>query len=384
MRLNKWKRPSVERLEDRWVPASFTWIGSGSTLILTQTSSAIGQLTITDNVSSVTVLDSGDGSTATVNLVGFNNLTVNLISSDTTLVEYDLTATRTGNVTLNISNASARTLTFNPGGNTIGGNLTITGGNGGLTVNETSAVTVAGNATLNGGLALDTFNPAGSTVTVGGNLNLNKFNIVALASGSVVGGTLNFNDSGEFTANTLTLTDTTVGSSLLYTGGSNTDFIALNGASVVGGNMNVNFGTQTSGTSSLGINGASQVAGSVTVTGGNLGTQSITLGTTATVNGSAAFNLGNATNTVRWTGIFTGATFYYTGGASVDTITYTPAAGSANARFTASLGASNDSVTFGSGAAAATNPSFAYIDFGAGLDSVLGTINFPFIFLNLP
>jgi hypothetical protein len=371
-------------LEDRWVPASFTWIGSGSTLTLTQTSSAVGQLTITDNVSSVTVLDSGDGSTATVNLVGFNNLTVNLISSDTTLVEYDLTATRTGNVTLNISNVSARTLTFNPGGNTIGGNLTITGGNGGLTVNETSAVTVAGNATLNGGLALDTFNPAGSTVTVGGNLNLNKFNIVALDSGSVVGGTLNFNDSGEFTANTLTLTDTTVGSNLLYLGGSNTDFIALNGASVVGGNMNVNFGTQTSGTSSLGINGTSQVAGSVTVTGGNLGTQSITLGTTATVNGSAAFNLGNATNTVRWTGVFTGATFYYTGGASVDTITYTPAAGSANARFTASLGASNDSVTFGSGAGAATNPSFAYVDFGSGLDSVLGTINFPFIFLNLP
>jgi hypothetical protein len=384
MHQNKWKRPSVERLEDRWVPASFTWIGSGSTLTLIQTSAAVGALTITDNVSSVTTFDAGDGTTATVSLIGFNNLTVNLLSTDTTPLEYDLTATRTGNLTLNVSNSLARTLTFNPGGNTIGGNLSITGGNGALTVNETSSVNVGGSATLNGGLALDVFNPAANIVTIGGNLTFNKFNIVALAGGSVVGGSLFFNDGGEFTANTLTLSSATVGSNLSYTGGSSTDFVALNTASVVGGNLSVNFGTQTSGTSSLGINGASQVSGSVAVIGGNLGTQSVTLATTATVNGSASFNMGSATNTIRWTGIFTGSTFYYLGGAGVDTITYTPAAGSANARFTANLGASNDSVTFGSGAGAATNPSFAYIDFGAGFDSVSGTINFPFIFLNLP
>jgi hypothetical protein len=384
MRLNRSNRPSLEVLEDRWVPASFTWIGSGSTLTLTQTSAAIGALTITDNVSSVTVSDAGDGSTATVSLVGFSNLTVNLLSTDRTALTYNLGAARSGNVTLNIANASARGLTFNPGGNTIGGNLTITGGNGNLLVTETSALLLGGNATLNGGLSLDVFNAIGTTVTIGGNFTLNKVNVVALGSGSVIGGSLLFNDSGEFTPNTLTLTGTTIGSNLSYTGGSSTDIIVLNMASVVGGNLSVNFGTQTSGSSELGINGTSQVAGSVAVIGGNLGTQSVTLATTATVNGSASFNMGSATNTIRWTGIFTGSTFYYTGGASVDTIVYTPAAGSANARFTANLGASNDSVTFGSGAGAATNPSFAYIDFGAGLDSVLGTINFPFVFLNLP
>jgi len=299
-----------------------------------------------------------------------------------------MTSARGGNVTFNIGNTAARTVNLNTAA-TIGGNLSVTGGAGALTVNEaTSPLQVGGNATITGGLATDVLNLAAvAGSTVGGNLTANKMNTVSMDV-DTVGGSLSFNDSSEFTNNALTLTGTVIGGGITYTGGNANDVVTLAGAAIVGQSITANFGTQLgTGVSSLSLNGTTLVGGSLNVTGGNLGAETVTLAVGATLAGSANLNLGTAlgtgNNTVSFLGIFAGSSFNYTGGAGIDSVTYQVAAGSARARFTANLGAGNDTVAFAA-APGANNPSSAFIDFGAGADSVTGLINFPFTFLNLP
>jgi len=399
-------RPCLEGLEQRNVPASFNSQGFGPNLVLTQVAASVGALTITDDgAGTITIDDVGAPPPFTMTTSGFSNLTINLLSTDTVPVTYDLTGVRSGNLTLCVNNSLARTLTYD-GGFAVGGNLyikagtgaltiaangmmvnnnlTVSGGNGGVTFNETtSPLVVANNATFNGGNALDTLNLGIAGTTVGGNLILNKFNIATTSTGDTIGGSLMFNDVGEALVNTLTLTDSTIGNDLFYVGGNRGDVINLAGTTpTVGRNVNVNFGTQfTADTSTLSqaAGATSLIGGSVFVTGGNLGTETVTLA--GAVGGSVIANLGGGTNTMIVTGLFSGPSFSYIGGAGVDTITYSPLAGSTRAHFTAFLGASNDSVTFGN---PATNPLFAFIDFGAGADTVLGLINFPHTFLNLP
>lgn len=379
------KRLRIENLEDRVTPVVFNWFGFGNTLILTQTQTSVGALNITDDgAGTITVDDVGDPPPLTVTTSGFNNLIINLLGTDTAAVTYDLTGPRSGNVTINVNNGAFRTLNID--GDVIAGNLTVTGGNGGLFVSEiNNPIEVGGNVTFNGGNSADTLLLPVAGTTVGGHLFLNKFNTVISSADDVVGGNLLFNDFGEGTPNFLSLNDTTVGLDLHYVGGNRSDTIVLSGATIIGRNVIVNLGTQIPAlldSSSVVDSATSLIGGNVVVSGGNLGAETVIL--SGTVAGNVTLNLGGAsgsTNTAILVGTFAGSSFNYFGGVNVDTVVYSPLLGSARARFTAVLGAGNDSVLFGN---PATNPASAFIDFGAGADSVLGLINFPFTFLNLP
>jgi hypothetical protein len=78
--------------------------------------------------------------------------------------------------------------------------------------------------------------------------------------------------------------------------------------------------------------------------------------------------------------LFHGSSVKYTGGSGVDMLVWNPLAGSSSAKLKASLGAGADSVFFGPG----VDPSSAFINFGSGIDSVVGTVDFAVTFLNLP
>jgi hypothetical protein len=390
MRLQYRQRLCVEQLEDRLTPVAFSMIGSGATLTLIQTGGAAGALTITDDgAGTITIDDAGAPPPLTLTTSGFANISINLLATDAGPFTYDLTGPRGGDVTLNINNALARTVNVDDGAGIVG-NLFVRGGAGALTVVElNNPLIVGGNASFQSGLALDTLSFGVAGTVIGGSLSINRMNFVTTSANDVIGGSLYFNDSGESPViNTLTLTDTTVGGIFTYVGGNRGDIITLAGTTpTIAGLVSVNFGTQLAADTSLFTQAAgatSIIGGSVYITGGSLGTETVVLA--GTVAGTSIFlNLGSALgagpNTAIITCLFAGSSFFYLGGAGIDSITYALLAGSNNARFTALLGADNDSVTFGN---PLTNPSYAYIDFGAGADTVLGLINFPFYFVNLP
>jgi hypothetical protein len=374
-------RLSLEMLESRVNPVAFTWSAAGSTLILTQTAGTVGALTLADDgVGSLTVTDAGSPPALTIATSGFANLTVNLLGADTPALTYNLTGVRTGNVTFHVANNAARTFTLG-GGGTIGGNFSLKGGNGALTVNGT-APTIAGNASFTGGNALDILNLSG-TPTIGGNLSLNKFNEVTLLTGSSIGGSFTANSTSEFTNNQYALTGVTIGGSFTYLGGARRDRVDLDGPLTIGGNYFVSFGEQLPGlTSRVRLEPGTLVGGSVTVIGGNLGTDNINL--RGAIAGNIYLNLKGGANdldTVAATSIFSGSSFTYIGGSGVDDVRLRVSSLSARMRVFAQLGAGDDIFRF---SGTQQPPSFAYIDFGAGVDSVTGTINFPFTFLNLP
>jgi hypothetical protein len=380
-------RLSLQPLDDRLTPATFAATTVGGTLTVTQTAAAVGAISIIDNpaAGTVTVDDDGDANPAQVfNTTGRPSLSVRLLPADTTAVDYQINSPRAGSVGIRLNNTSPRTLNL-AGGAQIGGSLTVTGGNGGLDVEETgvAALHVTGNATFTGGSVADTLNLGVAGTSIGGTLTLTRFNTVATSSGDTVGGNLVFNAAGEATANVLRLLDTEVVGSLTYTGGPRADSVLLNGTTArVDRNVTVALGTQLGAEFSQlleELGAGNIIGGTVRVTGGLLGTEGVTLD--GTVNGAVSINLGGGTNSVFVLGLFNGPSFDYTGGAGADSINYGPLDGSAHARCSARLGAGSDLVFFGT---ATANPSFAFIDFGAGADTFSGTLNFSGTFLNLP
>jgi hypothetical protein len=329
--------------------------------------------------------DIGDVNPPTViSTAGYSSLSVNLKSTDTTPLVYDIVSARAGSVTLNVKNAGPRALFFD-GGFTIGGNLTVNGGNGGLTVTEsTNAMLVSGNATFNGGSSADTLDlSAVGGTTIGGKLTLSKFNTLSTNSGDAIGGNLSFNDAGEGTMDVLLLTDTHVGGNLNYLGGTTSDTIVLGGTMTsVDGNVAVNFGGQLALDASVLVQSAGPsnvIAGKVSVTGDSLGSDVVILG--GVVDGNINLNMGGGTNTAIVSGMFMGSSMKFTSGAGMDTLVYTPLIGSAAASLKAIMGAGSDTISFGVGTAP---PSSAYLDFGAGADTLIGSIAFPATILNLP
>jgi hypothetical protein len=288
-------------------------------------------------------------------------------------------------VSLGVRNTAARELIL-AGGAQIGGSLTVTGGNGGLNVREAgAAVHVTKNATFVGGNGPDQLflSWVGGT-SVGLTLTVLKFNEVRTNPGDMIG-RLSFNAAGEATHNLMNLWDTEVLGSLNYVGGTRSDTIELGmdfgNATHIRGDVRVNFGTQLGSDFSVFViqdGPGNQIDGRLWVTGSPLGTDNVSLG--GTVEGAVTLNLGGGTNQVNLSGVFNGPAFAYTGGAGADTISYAPTPGSGRARFTARLGDGADIVSLGT---ATTNPSFAFIDFGAGADTFTGTVNFDSQFLNL-
>jgi hypothetical protein len=378
---------SVESCDDRVVPATFSVAHSGGTLIITQTSAAVGAVIVSDNpgAGTVTIDDVGDPFAATVvPTAAYPSLKVNFWSADTTAIDYDIVSARAGNVTLNVNNSAGRIL-FYDGGFAVGGNLKVVGGNGGLGILEfANPMIVSGNATFQGGSGIDILNLATiSGTTIGGNLKLFKFNGLGMNVGDAIAGNLTFNDAGESNTNILSLTDAHVAGNLSYVGGTKADAILLGGTTTrIDGNFTVNLGSQGPADASIVSQAASAtnvIAGNVKVTGGALGVESVTLA--GEVDGNVVFNFGGGTNGAAITGKFMGSSLRYNGGAGADFLNYSPVAGSASANLKAIMGAGADVVLFGAGS---VPPSYAYLNFGAGVDALIGAIAFPCTILNLP
>jgi hypothetical protein len=312
-----------------------------------------------------------------------------------------------GNITVNTS-IGDDIVTLNLAGGPFGGSFTFNAGSGNDTFNMMGANPMGGSLTLN---SVQNFNPTGviiggnvtindalenptvpdavtmTTVTIGGNLSFtgnNGFaNLLNVVGASSIGGNVTVSEGNS--PNIFTSDSTLIGGSVLYSGGSNNDTVTFTGTSV-GGSMTVSLGFAAAAGNALTFDGG-VIGRNLSVTGGAaIDSISISPGAATTIGGSAYFSLGDGTNTLTFKGLFgtSSSSLSYFGGAGVDTLTYNAAAGSSRVRLTANMGAGDDIVNFASGAGAATNPSFAYIDFGAGVDTVTGTINFPFVFLNLP
>jgi hypothetical protein len=386
MRLNNRARLSVQPLDNRINPATFSISHSGSTLVIHQGAAAIGGIDILDDPASgtVSVDDTGDANPPTVaSTVGYDSLSVKLNAADTTLVTYDILSTRTGSVTLDVDNVASREL-FLAGGYTIGGNLKVVGGKGALNVAApVDPVLVDGNATFVGGKSLDSLDLAivpGSIIL--GRLTTTKFNTVLIGPGDTIGGNLTFNDAGDANTNVLDLSDTEVGGNFSYVGGSRNDTIVFDGTTAhVEGKVTVNFGSQLAGDTSFFVQNSgstSIIDGDVRVTGGKLGSDDVVL--QGTLNGNIQLNLGNGANLGVIEGTFHGSTIRYSGGSGVDTVGLLLLAGSSAPKFNASLGAGNDTMQFGG----AVDPAYAYVNFGSGVDTLTGAVVFAHKFVNLP
>jgi hypothetical protein len=385
MQLKNRARLSLETLESRVNPAAFNFFGVGDTLIITQVGGSTGtSLDISDDPATNTItLNDVTVSTISLSTSGFNNLRLNLLSGDSTIINYTQVSNRTGNLDLSVANTLPRTLNLSAVG-AIGGNLTVNASTAPLTINEVGGpLVIGGNATFNGGSnGNDVLNLSGvGGTTIGGNLTINRFNNVDLNTDSI-GGNFLYNAFGEGTNNTVDLVGTTVGGFFNYVGGNGTDGIVLGAATTVGGSATINFGNSVGGISSFDLLATGVIGGSLSVIGSNLGTDDIDL--EGFVGGNVLLNLGGGANdvdTVAATTVFGGQSFNYIGGAGVDDVTYAVSAASNRLRVTAQLGAGADFFRFLGNLQA---PSFAFIDFGAGVDTVTGVINFPFTFLNLP
>jgi hypothetical protein len=367
-------------LEDRLAPATFSAALTAGTLVITQTSAAVLDIQVSDNsaLGVVAIDDHGDANLPSYfATAGRPSLAIRLQPADTTAVAYYTDTNRAGSVSLLLANTAARTLNLG-GGATIGGSLTVTGGNGGLTVMELAALHVAKNATFRGGTGLDVLDLSSADATsVGGTLSMVRFNTIRSQSDSV--GRLTFNAAGDATYNSLHLTGTKVLGSLIYVGGNGGDDIAIEYGAEVSGQVGVNFGSQLPADMSFfWLDQNSRIGGRITATGGSSGRDRVDL--MGTVDGAVTVNLGGGENELDARGLFNSSMLAYTGGSGVDTLIYTLRDGSTRARFSARLGDGADSVTFGT---PTVNPLFAFIDFGAGTDTFSGTVNFSCQFLNL-
>jgi hypothetical protein len=321
-----------------------------------------------------------------------------------------------GSVSINFSQSSLDdTINIALGGNSIGGNLSITDGaagnntlnlgsdaaagniGGNLSVTNINTITTTGAATYTTGgnfsiqnaLKNRPFSFVPGPLSVGGNLSVSAGNggdTTTLNATTTIGGNL-FASFGNGN-NALTVpAGATVGGSFTYLGGSGGDSVTLDGT--VGRNVYANLGaagttatTQNSFTQSV----AAVYGSNLTILGG-IGGNTITLG--GLTAGSAYFNLGStgsvANNENTWTfsagAAIDGSAITYIGGAGLDNATFNGTTASSHAYF--NLGAGNDSFTLGP----ATNLAFLYIDFGAGTDSFTnnaGATAPPLRLVNLP
>src|SRR5262249_36837026 len=127
MQKTNWtRRLALESLEERAVPATFNISNTGTNLTLTQTASTIGTtLIITDDPGAMTIpIEDGPGA-FTYPVGTSSNITINYLANDTaTTYNYVLSSLRSGSVTLNPLNSTARTLNIDAAAG-IGGNLMV-------------------------------------------------------------------------------------------------------------------------------------------------------------------------------------------------------------------------------------------------------------------
>ncbi len=376
------RKLTLETLESRYVPATYNFINTGTTLIVEQIAPASGDLQITETGTLLT-LEDGAG-TVTFNTTGVANITYNLFPTDTSEVEWFQTGPRSGNVTFNLRNVLPREIDMEDGTGGVFGNVVINAPGGfepESEIGDDAPAFIGGNLTLLGSLGFDLVEIGDNfPAVIGGNLTAININELDLDTLNLGGSVLlqNFTDSIDTEFDTDF--DTFIGGNVTYFGGSGSDFIDVEGT--ISGNLYANFGSQLPfGFSAIEVDFGGAVFGNMTVIGGNLGFDGVALFPTGIIGGNLNMMLGGGVNDAFLLGEFQGQSIFYQAGSGSDSFAYFPDPGSSLPRITAFMGAGDDLVEIDTTLASL---SFAFIDAGAGSDTldVVGVISYPAFFQN--
>jgi hypothetical protein len=262
-----------------------------------------------------------------------DHLEIEMLGGSLSSLDLDFDNPFAGNVDL-LLNSGHRDVNFSGDSNSIGGNLSITGGSGdhtvGLAVN--APLQVGGEASISLGLDVDSLTDNGSGAVIGGNLLVSGINTFTVGGVLTVGGNLSF---ASGTDNAGTMLDEggalNIAGDFAYLGSSQNDLLSLaTGSASIGGDINV--------------------------------------------------SLGNGNNTAIMAGTFGGNSVSYSGGTGVDFFQFSMTGSPAT--IFASMDGDND--TFGLGAGVTVDS--LTIDFGSGDDAFLnayGPFDFPATLLGL-
>jgi hypothetical protein len=398
----------LETLENRWLPASVTFVSgyliiqpsSGeAALNLTVTQSSPNHFTVKDGASTLGTF----GPVSNIDITGGNgadSITVNLNA-----------LTYTGNIqSINTGNGND-SVSITGGGAILGSTNIQTGaGNDSVSLASTTPTTFGGPVQLTDTLGINTATVGGAGSTFGGDVTIQGYQNTTLGAGSdsfngnvtIQNNFLAGNDSITINvaviqkslnvstgagSDLVTVTKATVnGSTQFNLGEGNDTFTATGGANVsFNGNFSFNdgsgndsvsvtagatFGGMTTrftlgdGTDTVNMTGAAtSVFGDLAVTLGS-GNDSVTVD--ATVFGGMRWNLGNGNDTVT-IGNAPGSTLFWNSGNGNDSVTFGDATNSAGETWTVNMrfGTGNDTLTLaGNGTVASPEGLTGFIDMG--------------------
>jgi len=280
-------------------------------------------LTITEGNGAADVVSLlGTGATGTSILTGRVSVTQGAGAGDTISIGTTSTAglTLTNTVTLSANSGVGTAVTI--GGGTVATAAILTGG---LTVSNTTGITIAANSEELGNLTVSNSSlgvNASSTIAgeIGGNVTYTGGSGTdSLTISGIIGGSLSYN--GGANANTLTVSGV-IGKNLSYTG-PGADTFVFTGATV-GGNVTLNFGNAAN---TYTLSGAYVIGGTLSVTAGNsvAGNTFSTGSGAGTIDGNLIVNFGNGTTANSFTitagTVINGSLVSYRGGTGGDTVT---------------------------------------------------------------
>lgn len=295
-------RPSLERLEDRYLPANVQLFHGALLISPGPSQSALG-LTLTQTaVNTFSVIDRGKalgsyGPVANVAITGGNG-------DDTVTVNVGQFA-YAGSLYANTGNGNDG-ISLQGAGGALLGNVTLLTGNGADTValnrSGGGAMTFGGAVRVLGGAGSHTANlgNAGGPTHFGGSLDLVGFNNVSLGAGGAdtLGGSVTVRSGANpFGLNVFVSNRFFIAHDLTAIGGAGNDTVTFEDGGALGGNLTADLG---GGRNELNVGGngpAVVVGGSVRYTAGD-GDDTIDLANNASIGGDLFVDLGGGNNTM--------------------------------------------------------------------------------------
>jgi len=325
-RKNRRPQLNVQTLEDRSVPATFSYLAG--TLTVTAADNDFIQVSPSNNApvgylhvnSPGGIFDSITQAQPVTNLVvkmGGNNINTLFLDNGTFLAgsvsvlgaKQNTNVTSLANIgknfTFQAASGAASDIVTLSGLGSVGGNASIKLGNGNNTANLTGG-TISGNVNISSGTGNDNvFLTADSSAVIGGSVSM-----------TLGAGTNQVHSAGDGLFK--------VGKDLTYTGGSGKDDFDMTKATTttldVGGKLKITLGAAALSQNDLDLGGM-DVGGSVTVTGGK-DPDTVNMTNYASVGGSMTFTLGDSENAVNLDIVSTGGSLIYNGGLDTDNINW--------------------------------------------------------------
>ncbi len=340
---------------------------ASATLTSTQVED-IGPITVDNNGLSNSIRFIGGG---TSSLTPVTHLNINMLNGSGSSLDVDLDNAIAGNLNIGLGDG-IRALNLTGSNNSIGADLTITGGSSAQTVEVAvgNALTVGGNALFNLGTGNDTVDEDGKNIAITGNLDFVGVNSFKNNGTMTVGGNLTVNSIGETDA-TLFDDDSSlsIAGNFAFTGGSGRDTVSLDGS--IGTNINgtaaIILGDNTMGGTQLASldSAVTSIAGNLTVSStGALSLDRFVSNAGTALGGDIDINLGGGANDAAILGLFGGSSVKYNGGSGIDNVTYGLAGVAVDPNIKLSTG--NDTFVFNAGSSI---DNLLRVDFGGGNDS---------------